>query len=371
MAGNLRALVLTPDFPPEFGGIQLLMHRLVTHFEQVEPTIVTLASGGSPGFDRTQPYRIVRAPSPPRLRRAARIALLNVVAVAEGLRLRPGVVLCGHISASPAARVLQGGLGIPYVQYLHGREVVTRPRLTTGGMRAAAAVVAVSRYTERLAAAYGADERKVHRIPPGVDLPATDGSGPKANGSERTIVSIARLDQRYKGLDVLLRAMPLVRAKEPGARLLVVGDGPRRGAYEHLADAVGSADYASFLGLLPDPERDAVLAGADVFAMPSRLPSDGGGEGFGIVYLEAAALGVPSVAGAVAGALDAVVDGQTGILVDPRDHVAVAEALSGLLSDRPRAEALGRAAAERAQEYAWPVVSRRVEDLLLRVAAGR
>jgi phosphatidylinositol alpha-1,6-mannosyltransferase len=192
----------------------------------------------------------------------------------------------------------------------------------------------------------------------------------KRNGSA-TIVSVSRLDQRYKGFDVLLRAMPLVRAKVPRAKLQVVGDGPRRGAYERLADAVGASGYVSFLGALPDRQRDAVLAGADVFAMPSRLPLDGGGEGFGIVYLEAAARGVPAVAGAVAGALDAVEDGETGVLVDPTDHIAVAEALTGLLSDPSRARALGHAAAARAREHAWPVVAGKVEDLLIRVAEGR
>ena len=370
MAGSLRALVLTPDFPPEFGGIQLLMYRLVTHFEQIEPTIVTLGSDGARHFDRTQSLRIVRIPSSPLHARAVAIGLLNARGVAEGLRLRPDVVLCGHISASPAARALRRGLGIPYIQYLHGREVVTRPRLTSGGVRAATAVVAVSRYTEQLAIAHGADERKVHRIPPGVDPPAGPAVRRAPNGSS-TIVSISRLDQRYKGLDVLLRAMPLVRTRAPHARLVVVGDGPRRGAYEHLAQAVGAARYVSFLGALPDPQRDAVLESADVFAMPSRLPSDGGGEGFGIVYLEAAAHGVPAVAGAVAGALDAVVDGETGVLVDPTDHVAVADAISGLLSDRSRAAALGRAGAEHAREHAWPLVCRRVEALLLQAVAER
>jgi phosphatidylinositol alpha-1,6-mannosyltransferase len=366
MAARPYVLVLTPDFPPEFGGIQLLMYRLVSHFEHVTPTVVTVRSHGAGAFDREQPFRIVRAPSPsPR----GRIAALNAGAVIEGVRLRPDVVLCGHIAASPAAWSLRQALRIPYVQYLHGREAVNRPRLTVGGLRSAAAVVAVSRYTERLARRYGAEEWQVHRIAPGVDLPEAF-EAEQHNGSA-TIVSVARLDQRYKGMDVLLRAMPLVRAKVPQARLRVVGDGPRRGAYERLADAVGASAYVSFLGSLPDQQRNAVVADAAVFAMPSRLPTDGGGEGFGIVYLEAAARNVPSVAGAVAGARDAVVDGETGLLVDPTDHVAVADALTQLLSDPSRRRALGRAAAERAREHDWPIVAGRVEELVVKVIERR
>jgi glycosyltransferase involved in cell wall biosynthesis len=101
--------------------------------------------------------------------------------------------------------------------------------------------------------------------------------------------------------------------------------------------------------------------------MPSRLrPGGSGGEGFGIVYLEAGAHGLPCVGGNVAGALDAVVDGETGELVDPRDHLAVAEAVSGLLLDSERARRMGEAAARHAAELAWPAVGERVEQLMLR-----
>jgi phosphatidylinositol alpha-1,6-mannosyltransferase len=217
-----------------------------------------------------------------------------------------------------------------------------------------------------LACRYGADERKIHRIPPGVDLP--DASEGEPHNGSATVVSVARLDQRYKGIDVLLRAMPLVHARVPHVSLRIIGDGPRRGAYERLADAIGASAYVSFLGRLPDQQRNAMLAEAAVFAMPSRLPADGGGEGFGIVYLEAAARTVPSVAGAVAGARDAVLDGKTGVLVDPTDHIAVAEALTELLSDPSRRAALGRAAAERARQHAWPKIAGQVEELLLKVA---
>ena len=95
--------------------------------------------------------------------------------------------------------------------------------------------------------------------------------------------------------------------------------------------------------------------------MPSRVPAGGfGGEGFGIVYLEADAHGCPSVAGNVGGAVDAVVDGETGLLVDPEDHVMSADALDRLLRDEPRRRAMGAAGAERAAEFAWPLIAARV-----------
>jgi phosphatidylinositol alpha-1,6-mannosyltransferase len=100
--------------------------------------------------------------------------------------------------------------------------------------------------------------------------------------------------------------------------------------------------------------------------MPSRLPAGGlAGEGFGIVYLEAGAYGKPVVAGNVGGARDAVLDGETGLLVDPQDPLAVSEAIVRLLRDEPLARALGAAGRARAQAHAWPTVARRVEELLL------
>ena len=103
--------------------------------------------------------------------------------------------------------------------------------------------------------------------------------------------------------------------------------------------------------------------------MPSRLPAGGsGGEGFGIVYLEAGAHGLPVVAGNVGGALDAVADGETGLLVDPTDHVAVADAIADLLADPVRAAGLGRAGVEHARGFGWAATGAKVEALLARTA---
>jgi phosphatidylinositol alpha-1,6-mannosyltransferase len=105
--------------------------------------------------------------------------------------------------------------------------------------------------------------------------------------------------------------------------------------------------------------------------MPSRVPaSRAGGEGFGIVFLEAGAHGLPVLGGNVGGAIDAVVDGVTGLLVDPTDHLSVAEGLVGLLSDRTRSAAMGTAGRAFAEEHAWPRIAARVEDVLFD-AVGR
>jgi phosphatidyl-myo-inositol dimannoside synthase len=361
-------LVVTPDFPPAFGGIQLLLGRLVRSWTDLRPAVVTFDAPGAREFDASSPIPVRRVPAPRMLGRRASIGRLNAAALYEAVRRRPRVILSGHIVAAAAAAVARKSLGVPYVQYAYGMEIAGRPGLARFAFRHSDAVIALSRFTERLAVHHGADSNRIHLIPPGVD-PPLDGRGP---GSDRpTVITVARLGERYKGHDVLIRAMPLVRARVPAVRLLLVGDGPLRSAYERLAEALGISDSVEFRGTVSDGDRDQLLRDAHVFALPSRVSADGSGEGFGIAYLEAARHGLPVVAGNVGGAADAVIHGKTGLLVDPADHVAVAQAITTLLVEPKRNESYGRSALERARSFAWPEIARRVEELLLTVAEGR
>jgi phosphatidyl-myo-inositol dimannoside synthase len=361
-----RVLVLTPEFPPARGGIQHLLHRLVSNLRRLRAGVVALYHEGSQGHDLVSPAEVRRVG---RLSAAVghktAIAGLNAWSVRQALAFRPHVVLSGHVVVSPAAWAISRAVHAPYVQYVHGSEVLRRPGMTRFACLHASAVVAVSEYTRGLISTFVDDVARVHLIPPGVDIPEQRRC---ARSSTPTVLNVARLAERYKGHDVLIRALPLIRARVPGARLVIVGEGPLRPVYEAMAAGLGlGSDAVVFGGSLPDADRDLWFDRAHVFAMPSRLTASGG-EGFGIVYLEAGSHELAVVAGAAGGSLDAVVDGETGLLVDPNDHVAVAQAVTGLLQDRRLAGTLGRAGAARARQFAWPVIAGRVEDLLLATA---
>jgi phosphatidylinositol alpha-1,6-mannosyltransferase len=151
----------------------------------------------------------------------------------------------------------------------------------------------------------------------------------------------------------------------PDVEWVVIGDGPLRPELERLARDEGVGDVVRFLGQVSDEQRDEWLRQADLFAMPSRLPGgELAGEGFGIVYLEAGAYGKPVIAGNVAGARDAVIDGETGLLVDPTDERAVADAIVRLLLDRELARQLGEGGSRLARELTWPRIAQRVEAVL-------
>jgi phosphatidylinositol alpha-1,6-mannosyltransferase len=267
-----------------------------------------------------------------------------------------------HVRASYCAPVLKRTLGIPLVQYVHAMELVAQPRLARFALHHARATIAVSSYSAGLAISHGARAGSVSVIAPGVDAP-------RARRTERasvpTMVTVARLDDAYKGHDLVIEALPRIRAAVPDVRWLVVGDGALRDALETRVRELGLATAVSFLGAASDEERDLALERAHVFVMPSRVAADGsGGEGFGIAFLEASSCGLPVIAGRAGGAVDAVRDGETGVLVDPHDADAFADAAIGLLTEPARAGALGAAGVAYARGFSWAQTAKRVESVI-------
>jgi phosphatidyl-myo-inositol dimannoside synthase len=360
--GRPRLLILTPDFPPAPGGIQVVAHRLATGLEGFASSVVAPAVEGAARFDAQSGVPTLRVRGGGALR-GGRNALLNAAALARAAAFRPDVTLSAHIVTSPAAAAIRRATGARTVQYFHAEEIGAKPRLAAFAANSADASIAVSAYTAGLVAATGARPGQLTVIANGTDVPSDATPLP---AECPTIVTIARIEERYKGHDTMLRALPLVLAKVPEAQWVVIGDGSLRPGLEQLAASHGVAESVRFLGAVDDRQRNLWLRRAQLLAMPSRLPAGGfAGEGFGIVYLEAGAYGKPVVAGNVGGALDAVRDGETGLLVDPLDPLALAEALTTLLLDRELAGRLGAAGRVWAQEHSWPRVVARVEAVLL------
>ena len=364
----LRVLLVTPDFPPARGGIQLLLEQIVHHAPSLEARVLTLRQPDADAYDRDTDLDVRRVATTRIDRRLAALGL-NAASLREALSFRPDVILSGHVVASLGAIALRKAMRTPFAQYAHADEFRVRPSLTAAAVRAADATIAVSDYTREMALRVGAAPERVRVIHPGVDLPETV-SVRRAN--RPTLLTVATLLFRYKGHDVMVRALPVVRARVPDARWVVIGDGPFRPAIESAVRAYGLDGVVDLRGRVSDAERDAWLDRATAFCMPSRVPAEGvGGEGFGIAYLEAAAHGMPAIGGDVAGARDAIVDGKTGLLVDPADHLAVAMAATKLLGDPQRAAMMGAAARRHAEQHAWTLVAAQVEELLRDVVDRR
>jgi glycosyltransferase involved in cell wall biosynthesis len=178
-----------------------------------------------------------------------------------------------------------------------------------------------------------------------------------------TLAFVGRL-RRYKGLDWVLRALPAVRARVPGVRLEIIGDGPFAAALQRQAERAGLDSAVTFLGFLPAAEKVRRLQQAWAVLQPSPK------EGWGLTVVEAAACGTPAVATDAPGLRDSVRRDETGLLVPFADDAAMAGALVRMLSDAPLRERMGRAAVEHASRFRWDDCGRRSIDALLGAGAS-
>jgi phosphatidylinositol alpha-1,6-mannosyltransferase len=182
------------------------------------------------------------------------------------------------------------------------------------------------------------------------------------------ICCVSRLVAR-KGQDMLIRALPAVARQVPDVRLLIVGSGPYDADLRKLAVTTGVADRVVFAGAVSYEELAAYFRAGDVFAMPCRVRWFGFDiEALGAVFLQGAAVGRPVIAGATGGAPEAVIEGKTGMAVDPTRPEPIAEALISLLTDPARAQAMGKAGAEWVHsEWTWERMADRLKGFLQRM----
>ena len=368
-------LLVTNDFPPKVGGIQSYLSELWRRLPPSDVTVLTTAYPGAAAWDADRPFRVVRTRERqmlPTRTLARRIRALATEVGADLVFLDPWLPL-GHLGPS---------LEVPYVVILHGAEVtvpgrlpLTR-RLGARVLRHAAGVVAAGHYPVREAQRVARQPLRGLVVAPGVDVERFRPLDASARADVRRafgldpdrplVLGLSRLVPR-KGFDVLVDA---VAAQPSHVQLAIGGAGRDRSRLEARAARREISDRVRLLGRVPDAALAPLYASADMFAMPCRDRWGGlEAEGFGIVFLEAAAAGVPVIAGRSGGSHEAVVDGDTGIVVDGRDARAVARALRTLLLDDALRERMGAAARRRAvTEHAYermvaPLVPLAVGDL--------
>jgi phosphatidylinositol alpha-1,6-mannosyltransferase len=366
----MRVLLLTWDFPPGKGGIQIWMHELARRLPDAQVRVLAPAAPGDRAFDAAAGIHVQRLASA-HWSRASWLAELTTRTLATCLTWRPDLIVCGHVITAPAALAARRLTGVPYAVFTYGYEIrrKRRRRWIARLLHGARSVIAISQFTREAVLALGVTPERIRILYPGVDAdrfsPTTDHRPPTTNHRPPTLLSVSRLADMYKGHDTTIRALPLVRAKVPGARYVVAGGGPLREYLGRVAQSVGVERDVEFLGEVPDDALVDLYRSADVLAVLSReSASVGGAEGFGIVCLEAAACGVPVVAGRSGGLVDAVQDGVTGILVDPLDLGAAAEAIVVLLGDPDRARRMGAAGrAAVLDHFTWDHMAREARRL--------
>jgi len=365
---------VTNDFPPKVGGIQVVQHEL---FGALDPDRVCVLAADHPdaaAYDATLPFRVERVraatllPSPSVARRVG--ALCD--------EIHPDVVVFGSALPVSLLRTVVDSRRIPYVTMVYGADVSVPARLMPFSamlrrvLTGASGIVALGPFVsaEAVRACGHRAPPPVLEVFPGVDtdrfVPGEAAPARRRLGldpARPTVTSVSRLVPR-KGMHLLVEAAGRLVRDFADLQVVIAGSGREAGRIRRLVEAKRLTGNVRLLGRIDDASLCDLYQAGDVFTM---LCHDRWGgleaEGFGIVFVEAAACGRPVVAGRSGGATDAVADGVTATVVDAVDTAAVAAAVAAYLRDPDLAARHGAAGRARAVEtFRWPVQAARFRE---------
>lgn len=389
LSGKRPILLIANMMPPLIGGTAVVYDQLA---RRGAPDIHVISASrdtdqarpiaGWQASDATKPYPIRRLPwlRPPQIESLRRRigmfdlflvdlpVMMFVLAAVIVIALRVGArtIVIGELQGLGWLAILLSRI-TPWriVIYTHGEEVVQKgynrlARLRGPALRSSDLVVTVSTFTrDRLAADFGVRPERIRLVTPGVDLERFTPGGT----AEPFILSVGRLIER-KGFDRLIDAFGKIAPLFPEYRLKIVGRGPSESHLKAQAQRAGLADRIDFPGGIDDAELVALYRSCALFAMPNRTLADGDTEGFGLIFLEANACGKAVIGGRAGGAVDAIIDGETGLLVDGEDIDAIAAALRRLLGDPAYRDRLAEGGIRHARALGWDQSARKFLEAL-------
>ncbi len=364
----MRILLATNDFPPKVGGIQTYCYELAKNLTFLGEEVIVLAPGvkGNLEFDKKQNFKIIRE----RKKISLYFTFFSTLR-----RERIEKILVAHrANYAHLASWANTFFKIPYDIIVYGGEILLseRKRSIQKNFERAKKVITISNFTKEKLIEIGIPARKIVVIHPGVDPvkfnPGLDPSSVKKKynlGNKKVVLTVSHLVKR-KGHQNVLKALPQVLEKVPNLIYLIVGKGEEEEKLKGAVKDLKLKDKVIFTGEITGEELPLYYAACDVFIMPSyEIKGRGDVEGFGIAYLEANACEKPVIGGRSGGVPDAVIDGETGLLVDPLDINQIAEALVKLLTNFELTRKLGKKGRERVEkELNWQEMARRIKGII-------
>lgn len=351
-----------------------MMERLVVH--AASPKLRCLV--GMPGATHLETMqgraRVYRTSAAFRLLTPFDSVVMGGLLTALKLRHQVRALILATNAEGHVGLLARRALGLPFIMFAHGNEILalrkTEWARPLAAVKSASAVLANSRYTAGLLHELGVTPARVRVVHPGCDTDRFTPNAAEAAAQRRRlgiepdcfmVLTVANLVER-KGHDMVLRAVAKLRHTIPRLVYAIAGEGPHEAALKRLASECGVSDCVRFLGRIEAKDLPGLYAACDVFAMPARLrDSDNDVEGFGIVYVEASACERPVIGGRSGGVEDAIMDGKTGVLVDPLDVDAIAATIERLWRDPALRASLGAAGRRRAtSELTWRHFAARV-----------
>lgn len=394
MSDNIKkSLLVTLDFPPNLGGVAAYYYNVCKNLPADKIVVLAPPQEGAQDFDSQQKFTIIRKNTLNNLPLSKPRGISNIFKIFTRFKwmtiikdinetiknhkielLQIGQVL----PLGTLAMVCQSSKKIPYIFYAHGLDI-TLPQtfkrkkiLLKKIIKHAKAIVANSHWTKDELTNLGADPSKVTVVYPGPNLSAEQSSEWEIEEikkehdlkDKKVLLTVGRLVER-KGHDMVIKALPKIIQAIPNVIYLIVGNGPRKAHLEKLVNQNSLRDYVEFISNVDQNSLAALYQICDVFIMPSRQLANGDVEGFGIVYLEANMFGKPVIAGQSGGVPEAVVHGQTGILVNPTDIEQITQAAVKLLNNQAYAAKLGTQGLERvSSQFDWPSQVDKIKPLL-------
>jgi len=342
-------VIATQNFAPDHGGIAAMLEALARALAPQGAVHVFAHRIRGGGVELTgHPFATLRRFGGPNPLRAWR----------KGWALRRPLaepMLRGVLCDSWKSAEILPPTAAPVLVLAHGMEFPPDPaprraRRIAAALARAHVVVANSRHTAAAVAPHLRPGARLEVIPPPLPPQPAPDPAPRARlraevGPGPLLATLCRLERR-KGVDRVIGALPALLPRHPGLAFAIAGDGEDRARLEALAAELRVSAHVHFLGRVDEAQKAALLAECAIFAMPVRREG-ASVEGFGIVYLEAAWHGRPSLGGLEGGAEDAIAAHETGLLCDGADQGAVTAALAALLEDPARLAAMGEAAARR------------------------
>ena len=380
------SLLITNDFPPIVSGISTVFYQI---WKRLPPDRIMILAPEVPGcneFDKRESFHIIRKRIP--TGESGKTKLVKMIfnifyALCYAKKYNIGKLHCGQIlSVGPAGLICKKLFGIKYSVYVYGSETLRfgNSRMMSWLMKKvieeAEELVPNSEFTMHEYKRWGISRDKMVTLVPGVDTVFFHPEGKSRYLVEKhrlqdkqVIMTVGRLDER-KGHDMVIRAMAHVIKQFPNVVYMIVGKGREEQRLKNLADNLKLHDLVVFTGFVTDESLPDYYNLCDVFVLSNRETEShdqlkGDYEGFGVVFLEASACGKPVIAGKSGGSCEAVVDGVTGLMVDPRSEDDIAHAIERILEDKSFAGRLGMAGRNRAEkEFDWQHIAKTMEDIL-------
>jgi phosphatidyl-myo-inositol dimannoside synthase len=375
----LKTLLITTDFPPNIGGVSEYLSQICARLPSSSISVLAQPEENSEKFDYSQHYRVYRD-NFYFSNRFVWPKWLVLLKKSRKLIREKGInqILVGQIlPVGTVALMFNLLFSVPYIVSTHAMDITIlsnsgrKTRLAKLILKHSKAVITVSEFTKSRLVELGIPNEKINIISPGTDLlehNTIDNQEKMKNkynlNGKRVLLTVGRIIER-KGHMEVLKALPSVLKVFPDTHYVIISDGPYKSELEKYVSINSLKSNVTFTGTISRDDLPSFYRLSEIFIMPTSMLDNNDVEGFGIVYLEANAFGKPVIGYDTGGVSDAVVNNETGILVEPKNPEEIAVSIISLLKDKDYAQKLGEQGRTRVEnEFTWEVRAEKLKELL-------